>query len=514
MSGLSHEQRRMSALRRMRLLDTLPDQRFDRLTLIAQRFYQVETVLVTLVDEHRQWFKSNRGLELTETPRSIAFCDYAIRQESPLIVEDARTDIRFRDNPLVTGEPHIRFYAGIQVREPTGFIVGMLCLIDSKPRRIIDIELDVLRSLASLIEDEFERAYLVDDNRYVKASQLGRSIQRAQNVFLTNTSEYAAFELMLNDLLTLTASQFGFVGEVMYKPTSEPYLKVGAITNLAWNPETQALFQQAEHGGMTFERTDTLLARPMVTGEVIVSTDIMTDVRGQGLPEGHPPINTYIGIPIHSGDRLIGLVGLANRKDGYSEKLATELEPLLQTVGTLIERKWLHQEKRDHQRHLEQAANFDALTGLPNRRRLIELFEKELHEANLRKGVVSVCFIDLDGFKEINDAHGHWVGDAVLKNIAVTLQDILRADDVLARLGGDEFVAILRGVDNPQVYQRLLDAIGKPIVFQNLVLQLSGSMGVAFYPDDASDPDLLLRHADQAMYAAKKAGRNCYRYFD
>ncbi|MDX1800188.1 MAG: EAL domain-containing protein [Marinobacter sp.] len=515
MPGTLQEDRRLAALRRMNLLDTNPEERFDRLTLIAKRYYQVETVLFSLVDEHRQWFKSRQGLDLFETPREVAFCDYTIRQDAALIVEDASQDVRFRDNPLVTGEPHIRFYAGIQIREPTGFKVGTLCLIDSHPRCIGETELDVLRSLASLVEDELERAYLTDDdNSYVRSSQLGRSIHRAQNVFLTNDNEHAAFELMLNDLLTLTNSQFGFIGEVMHKSTGEPFLKIGAITNLAWSPETQALFQEVERRGMIFERTDTILARPMVTNKVIVSDNVLTDERGQGLPHGHPPINTYIGIPIHSGDRLIGLVGLANRMGGYTEKLASELEPLLQTVGTLIERKRLYQEKRDHQRSLEQAANYDALTGLPNRRLLSELFRKELHEANLRQGVVSVCFIDLDGFKEINDAHGHTVGDAVLKSVAQKLTGILRTDDVVARLGGDEFVAILRDVEDPEVYQRILDAIRKPMSFKQHVLQLSGSMGVALYPEDDSDPDLLLRHADQAMYAAKESGKNCYRLFD
>lgn len=515
MQGSLQENRRLAALRRTHLLDTGPEERFDRLTLIARRFYQVETALFTLVDEHRQWFKSRQGADLPETSREIAFCDYAIRQDAPLIVEDARDDSRFRDNPLVTGEPYIRFYAGIQVREPTGFKIGTLCLIDHRPRRIGETELDVLRSLASLIEDELERVFLTDDdNSYVRSSQLGRSIHRAQNVFLTSDNEHAAFELMLNDLLTLTGSQFGFIGEVMHKPSGEPFLKIGAITNLAWSPQTQALFQGVERRGMVFERTDTILARPMVTGEVIVSGNVLTDERGQGLPEGHPPINTYIGIPVYVGERLIGLVGLANRAGGYTEKLAVELEPLLQTVGTLIERKRLYQEKRDHQRSLEQAANYDALTGLPNRRLLSVLFEKELHEANLRQGVVSVCFIDLDGFKDINDAHGHVVGDAVLKSVARKLTDILRADDVVARLGGDEFVAILRDVDDPEVYQRILDAIRKPMTFRQHVLQLSGSMGVALYPEDDSDPDLLLRHADQAMYAAKEAGKNCYKQFD
>ena len=507
--------RRLAGLDRLGSLDTPPAERFERLSSSARQYYGVKTALFSIVDEDRQWFKSRQGLETAQTPRSVAFCDYAIRQDKILLVEDATLDPRFQKNPLVTGKPHIRFYAGIPVREPSGFKIGSLCIIDDKPRQFSEVDLDVLRSLASIVEDELERSYLAsDDNEYVPVSHLSRAIHRAQNVFLTNDNEHAAFELMLGDLLALTGSQFGFVGEVLHQEDDTPYLKIGAITNIAWSPETQALYQDVERRGLIFDRLDNILGQPMVTGEVIVSSDLATDPRRGGLPSGHPPISTYIGIPVFSGDRQIGLIGLANRTGGYKARLAEELEPLMQTVGNLIERKRLYQEKREHQKKLEQAANYDALTGLPNRRRLTELFEQELFEARQRNGVVSVCFIDLDGFKDINDEHGHAVGDAVLRSVAERLLFGVRAHDVVARLGGDEFVAILRDVDDERVYARLLEAIRQPINYRHHVLQLSGSMGVTVYPDDDADGDGLMRHADQAMYAAKEAGKNNFTLFD
>ncbi len=509
------EKRRLAALERLGILDTPPEERFERLTRIAKHYYGVKTALFSVLDTERQWFKSKQGFEAAETPRSVAFCDYAIQQDKILLVEDATRDPRFRNNPMVTGKPHIRFYAGMPVREPSGFKIGTLCIIDDRPRQFTEIELDVLRSLASIVEDELERAYLqADDGEFVKVSHLSRAIHRAQNVFLTNDNEHAAFELMLNDLLTLTGSQFGFIGEILHREDGTPFLRVGAITNIAWSPETQALFQEVERRGMVFDRLDNILGLPMTTGEVIVSADVASDSRAKGLPEGHPPITSYIGIPVFSGDQQIGLIGLANRAGGYSMRLANELEPLMQTLGNLIERKRLYQEKREHQRNLEQAANYDALTGLPNRRRMTELFEQELEEARKREGLVSVCFIDLDGFKEINDQHGHAVGDAVLKSVAERLLGSVRAHDVVARLGGDEFVAILRDVDDERVYARLLEAIREPISYRRHVLHLSGSMGVTVYPEDDSDTDQLLRHADQAMYAAKEAGKNHYVLFD
>ncbi|MEC7814934.1 MAG: EAL domain-containing protein [Pseudomonadota bacterium] len=510
------EKRRLGALRKLGILDTAPEERFDRLVRIARQFYQVQSAFFSIIDEDRQWFKAKEGADdgLEETPRSVAFCDHAIRQDSVFVVEDAHLDPRFRNNPLVTGEPFIRFYAGIPIREPSGFKLGSLCIIDSKPRNIRELDLEVLRTLASLIEDELERAYWEVDKGTIQGTHLNRAIQRAQNVFLTSDNERAAFELMLSDFLSLTGSQFGFIGEVLRRDDTTPYLRVGAITNIAWSPQTQSLYQEVERRGMLFERTDNLLGAAMVTGEVTIANDYGTDSRRGGLPPGHPPIASYIGLPVYSGGDMIGLVGLANRDSGYKERMAEDLAPLLQTVGTLIERKRLYHEKREHQKSLERAANYDTLTGLPNRRRLTELFEQELFEADQRQGSVSVCFIDLDGFKDINDKHGHAVGDAVLKTVAERLKETVRAHDVIARLGGDEFVAILRDVDDERVYSRLLEAIRQPISYRQFVLHLSGSMGVTIYPDDDADTDLLIRHADQAMYAAKESGKNAYKLFD
>ncbi|MCG7200714.1 EAL domain-containing protein [Marinobacter pelagius] len=509
------EKSRLAALERLGILDTRQEERFDRLTYLARRFYSVPIALFSLIDRDRQWFKSRQGLETQETPRSDAICDRAIEQDRVFIIEDAAKDPRFCNNPLVTGPPYIRFYAGMPVREPTGFKIGTLCIIDRKPRTVPDVELDVLRSLANLIEDEIERAYLSDHHQeFMTVSELNRAIQRAQNIFLTYEDHSEAFEIMLEDLLNLTHSQFGFIGEVRHNDHGNPFLEVGAITNIAWSPETKGLYQEVQRRGMRFERLDNMIGVSITAGKVIISNEFESDPRRGGLPEGHPEISAYMGIPIFSGDEQIGLVGLANRHNGYSPKIASELGPLLQTISQLIERKRLFEEKLNHKENLEKAANFDALTGLPNRRLMTELFERELGEADERQGILSICFIDLDGFKEINDTHGHSVGDAVLKTVADRLKSAVREHDIIARLGGDEFVAIIRDTQEPSIYRRILEEIRRPIPFRRHVLQLSGSMGVTVYPADHSDTDGLLRHADQAMYAAKESGKNQYQVFD
>jgi diguanylate cyclase (GGDEF)-like protein len=515
MDPVNWEKRRLDALERLAIMDTGSEERFDRLTNLARRYYNTPIALFSLLDEKRQWFKSERGLDIKETPRPIAFCDHAIRQDSVFVVADATKDERFCNNPMVTGESHIRFYAGMPVREPGGFKMGTLCIMDRKPRDIPQHELDVLRTLASLIEDEVERFYHASQyQKQVPVSRLNRAIQRAQNTFHMDDDQDAVFEILLSDLLVLTDSQFGFIGEVLTHSDNNPYLRVGAITDISWSPESVDRSVQRKTRGLLFERLNSLIDTSMLSDEVLISDGFESDSQAGELPPGHPQITRYMGIPIFSGDNRVGLVGLANRPEGYANKLAIELEPLLQTVGQLIERKRMYQERQEHQKGLEQAANFDSLTGLPNRRRLTELFEQELTLADQRQGALSICFIDLDGFKGINDDCGHLVGDAVLKTVAARLQHVLRECDIIARLGGDEFVAIIRDVENNAVYERMLEAIRRPISHQGLTLDLAASMGVTLYPRDPSAPDLLLRHADQAMYAAKDAGRNRYSIFD
>jgi EAL domain-containing protein (putative c-di-GMP-specific phosphodiesterase class I)/GAF domain-containing protein len=146
------ERQRLAALRQMCVLDTPPDPALDRIIALTARLFDAPIVLVSLIDENRQWFKARVGLDVTETPRDQAFCAYAIRGRDVLIVPDATQDPRFMDNPLVTGAPHVRFYAGAPLRTQSGLNVGTLCVIDTKPRDALSQEeLALLQDLASLV---------------------------------------------------------------------------------------------------------------------------------------------------------------------------------------------------------------------------------------------------------------------------------------------------------------------------------------------------------------------------
>ena len=149
-----NEASRLEALRGTGLLDSEPEERFDRLTRLAKRIFKVPIALISLVDEQRQWFKSRQGLAACETDRRIAFCAHALLQDDILEVVDARRDPRFADNPLVHSAPHIRFYAGAPVRNREGYVLGTLCLIDTQPRQLSEHERASLRDLADCVEEE------------------------------------------------------------------------------------------------------------------------------------------------------------------------------------------------------------------------------------------------------------------------------------------------------------------------------------------------------------------------
>jgi len=145
---------RLETLKSLDILDTPQEERFDRLTRMAKRLFNVPIALVSLVDENRQWFKSCVGLPASETPRDISFCGHAILGEGVFIIPDAAADERFHDNPLVVDEPHIRFYAGCPLRAFDGSHMGTQCIIDDKPRGFEDHDLDALKDLAAMAEQE------------------------------------------------------------------------------------------------------------------------------------------------------------------------------------------------------------------------------------------------------------------------------------------------------------------------------------------------------------------------
>ncbi len=155
------EDTRLSALAKYDILDTPPEEAFDRITRLTARIFDVPMSTVTFLDGHRQWFKARQGVEACETEKGPAFCNLAVQSGDPLIVTDTHLDDRFRDNPFVVGPPYLRFYAGKQLRTTDGTAVGTLCAMDTKPRAFDDDDARTLSDLAAMVMSELELRTLV-----------------------------------------------------------------------------------------------------------------------------------------------------------------------------------------------------------------------------------------------------------------------------------------------------------------------------------------------------------------
>ena len=183
-------------------------------------------------------------------------------------------------------------------------------------------------------------------------------------------------------------------------------------------------------------------------------------------------------------------------------------------VHNMLEMRLLHEAARDHGKAQESLALTDPLTGLPNRRLLVDRVSMSLVRARRDQSAMAVLYLDLDGFKEVNDRLGHGAGDALLKMVAGRLSAAVREEDTVARLGGDEFVIVLHlsgGADAGPVASKIIKAVSQPYDIEGQAVGITISAGVALYPVHGEDAETLMKSADLALYEAKRSGKNAYR---
>lgn len=183
-----------------------------------------------------------------------------------------------------------------------------------------------------------------------------KAITTALSRYIAETDPYILFNGLLDTLLELTGSEYGFIGEVFYDEKDGkqiPYIKSYATTNIAWSEETQLLYEKAQKKGMIFSRSDSLYGAVLKTGRLIIANEPSNDSRACGIPQGHPPLNSFMGIPFYAEETLLGVVGIANRKGGYHQSLAKSLNPFLDTCGILIQAYRNNIKKQELEKSLE-----------------------------------------------------------------------------------------------------------------------------------------------------------------
>ena len=207
------------------------------------------------------------------------------------------------------------------------------------------------------------------------------------------------------------------------------------------------------------------------------------------------------------------------------EKEISKLAIAFNTMASNIQERIVsleasHRKEIELSKQLEHNAYYDILTNLPNRVLLSDRLEQAMLRANRNNTSIAILFLDLDGFKTINDTFEHYIGDKLLIVLSEKMKETLRAEDTLSRIGGDEFVIILQDIDQlslrEMILDRLLEVTRQPILIEGKKLQVSSSIGITIYPEDycMGDGDQLIRHADQAMYIAKQSGKNQYHFFE
>lgn len=602
---------RIAALRRLGVLDAPPEPVLDGLIRLVARLLDVPIALISLVDESRQWFFARTGLDVAQTSRDVAFCDYTIRDDSVMIVPDALEDDRFRNNPLVTADPSIRFYAGAPMRLTSGHAIGSVCVIDRRPRTLGPTQIALLREFASFVVLHLEarvRFVEADATSGFLESILDASpvaivtLDRAANVTHWNRAAERLFGLTEEEVRGRTPPPVSAADLPRYREMVDHVLKGRHF----WDVPIDHLMV----GGRS--RSLSITAGPVHKhgGEIVGATCIIrdtTDVRRHAdidrrryeileLAANGAPLETVLGHLIAClefglegsmgsvfllegthlraalvSDRLDPFVrGMTERipvgpNQGSCGTAAYERRPVF--VGDVYtDARWEHYrelapaggfsacwsvpipsvekgilgtvaaylsdvgEPTDEQkrfmaetahlaavalesdrarRQLEDAALRDPLTDLPNRTAFDERLRVALDHSRRGGGKVALGVFDLDGFKAVNDRYGHAVGDLLLREVAHRLQSAARAGDTVARVGGDEFVLCLGGIDDraslEQATARFSAALEPHFTPGGRDVSITASLGVAIYPDDATEASQLHRLADGAMYAAKAA---------
>jgi diguanylate cyclase (GGDEF)-like protein/PAS domain S-box-containing protein len=627
----TNESDRIKLLHTLELLDTDPEPVFDRITRTLARSLDMPMAILSLIDVDRQWFKSRVGIEATSTPRDIAFCNYTIQGRDMLVVQDTRKDPRFSNNVLVTGDEHLRFYAGVPLRSMDGHAIATLCVVDRTPRQLSEHQLQILQDLADMATRELQireaavrsRRQLEDSDARVKASEA-----RFQTIFeragvgialvapdgrwlrvndalceiagyssdqmlslrfqdLTHPDDIDSTLIMLNQLTNDEIDRYqlekryirsdgqaiwvnlfvtkhlacsgeldyfiGIVEDIHARKVAESELQalradlehqVAARTRDLRSVNrtlSNTMLEQIEAKNALQKREAELSAVIENAGDAYVSTDESGHIRswnkqaeevfGWSQEEAQGQVVEQLLVPPSHRElyrervreRLIANDGkisalrlelLAQRKQG--DTVPVELR--ISTVDTPDQKifcAFLHDisDRKREQLRREQEALHDVLTGLPNRRAMYERLPAAQARSQRHGLGTALLFIDLDGFKQVNDRLGHDAGDSLLCEIAARLRRNVRLSDGVFRLAGDEFTVLLEDINGGcesalRTGEKLLASINAPILLEEGEATVGASIGlVCCLAKDPRTPEEWVKAADTAMYEAKRAGK-------
>lgn len=482
------EEVRIARLQGYEILDTGKDPTLDHLVELAAEICEVPIAMISLVDRERQWFKAAYGIHLKETPREISFCAYAILEpEKIFIVPDTTKDPRFASNPMVTGEPHIRFYAGVPLVDRENIPLGSFCVIDRKPKQLTEHQLMMLKKLSAVAMNVME--YHKSNVRLTHLLHLEKEVY---NRLLLSSAELATAAPTFDDALAYIIKHLDpALGWLSARILN---MQTGGSTGIHYNPEEPL----DEELPLLWQHIDS-------TSRSSIECGAKTDFVSSG--DDHPEYS-YMMIPVNIRNRLVALIELIFPDHRQVDPRISEVFDLMaSSLATIAERE-LTQLELVHQ------ATHDSLTGAANRPVILRTIQNALMECDPIDPDSALFFLDMDGFKEVNDNFGHDIGDRLLKEISRRLESVCRSSDMLGRLSGDEFILLSRDIDIKKGLMPLIERIRRSLdlsfMLGELEVRITASIGCVVLNNPDITANELIRRAEEAMYLVKNGEMKGY----
>ena len=483
------EEERIARLLGYDIMDSTDDPLLDRLTKMAAEICGTPISLISLIDGKRQWIKSHWGTELRETSREDAFCSYTILESkrTELVINDAQKDKRFIDNKYVTGDPFIRFYAGIPLDAGDGLAIGSLCVIDQKPRSLSEEQIKALHSLAAIAMDyiAIHRSNRELTNLLIREKEVYSHLLRASSEMAIQA---LTFDEALHSLIDHLNPNLGYLSCRIRN------MQTGGTTGIIYNP----LLPKDPELPLLWVQLDSAPQHP--TGDTAQTEFIST---GPLRPEF-----SYLVIPVRIRDRLVAVIELIYPDHRKMDSRIREVFDIMATnLGIVAERELVNLE-------LQRKATHDGLTGASNRNFFMAQLERTIAAADPAYPSSALLFVDLDGFKEVNDNFGHQIGDRLLIEVTQRLKGICRGEDLMGRLSGDEFVLIALGIADQNSLEQLLERIHRhlamPFILGDLEIRIGSSIGCCMLDSNDISTSEIIRRAEEAMYLVKTNKRKHY----
>lgn len=447
------------------------DQGLHDLVEAGSALFDCPMALVSVLDDNCQHFLARRGVDMDQTPIEQSFCRIAVAQDRLLVVPDTHLDARFRANPLVTGEPHIRFYAGAPIRvsshpDAPAQGVGAFCIIDSRRRTFSDADsarlVSFARGVEAMLQSRLSSMALSEDAVLLKAMLADK--ERAERQF-RQAERLTSIGCWRLDL----ASEKVVWSEGIYDIYGIPF---GGTQNL---DDALAYYEPEDR-----IRLEAALDSAIRTGKPF---DLELDL-----------------VPSSSSLKRVRIVGEPELEDGRVTALIGVLQDVTERHRSITE--------------LDKRANTDEVTLIASRHKFVSYIDARVDLAKISRERLALMLIDLDHFKQVNDTLGHAAGDDVLRAVAMVLRSPWLKGSLAARLGGDEFALVLTDpgliADLPELAERLVGELRFPRRSPAGTITVSATIGCSELIGTSDNRHDLLQRADRALYRAKAQARGTY----